>query len=395
MIYQIAKYMEKMVARHLAHKDMIAFAAQDDKPVYSGNPDLLNTISELLPGSGAVALLSASPLFPFAELLLKRAPLQHDLIVPLDTETRTFLHDIPLLRKSGFNPPESDEIAHLLGKRKGIIVEGAGIITTGNFTVEQAYANWSSIYHATFVKYLGDILLEGFILPEEKNLFEKFRIDNLLFSRQQKKTDFRKGELSGKETVVEEMVMTGKWTVESGLVDSFFGNISYFDGKRIFISETAASLDELEGCIDIIPLDNSSTAGITASSELAAHRGIYETCNVRAILHGHPGFSVIMSILCEERENCDIDDCWKDCRRERKINGIPVIAGETGAGGLAETLPRAIAEAGSAIVYGHGVFTAGRRDFGEAFWKLKDIEDSCMKEYFRRFDEKYTARGKT
>jgi ribulose-5-phosphate 4-epimerase/fuculose-1-phosphate aldolase len=64
----------------------------------------------------------------------------------------------------------------------------------------------------------------------------------------------------------------GRYTVEKGYVDSFFGNISYFDGRTIFISQTASSLDELEGHLDPVLLDGSSTAGISASSELPAHR---------------------------------------------------------------------------------------------------------------------------
>ena len=63
----------------------------------------------------------------------------------------------------------------------------------------------------------------------------------------------------------------GKATVDLGLVDSVFGNVSYNLDGALAISQTGAALDDLAGCLDICPLDGSSCAGLTASSELAAH----------------------------------------------------------------------------------------------------------------------------
>ena len=185
------------------------------------------------------------------------------------------------------------------------------------------------------------------------------------------------------------MDRVGRYTVQRGLVDSFFGNISYSNGDLIYISQTASSLDELPGCIDPVPFENSSTVGITASSELVAHRSIFETSSCRAILHGHPRFAVVMSMLCEEKEGCPVKDCWRDCKKVRILGGTPVVAGEIGAGGIAKSVPPVISGPGRAIVYGHGVFTLGRTDFREAFQALVDVENWCRDEYFRRFDAKF------
>ena len=43
-------------------------------------------------------------------------------------------------------------LVELLGQRKGVLVEGVGIIATGSVTVELAYINYSSVYHALFIK---------------------------------------------------------------------------------------------------------------------------------------------------------------------------------------------------------------------------------------------------
>ena len=66
-------------------------------------------------------------------------------------------------------------------------------------------------------------------------------------------------------------------------------------------------------------------------------------------------------------------------------------AGEIGAGGLARNVPPVIGKTGSAIVYGHGVFSIGRADFREAFQALVDVENRCRAEYFRLLDEKIPA----
>ena len=150
------------------------------------------------------------------------------------------------------------------------------------------------------------------------------------------------GPLESSEDILREIAAVGRYTVERGLVDSFFGNISCRTDKLLYISQTAASLDALTGCIDPVPFDNSSTVGITASSELAAHRRIYETSDAKVILHGHPKFSVVMSMLCEEKE-CTITDCWRECPQVRFLGGTPVVAGEIGAGGLAKRVPPVIA----------------------------------------------------
>jgi ribulose-5-phosphate 4-epimerase/fuculose-1-phosphate aldolase len=382
---QIEKYTGKLIADRSAYPEGIAFAAQDDSLISSGEPELSRLAGATLARLNSLALVVARPSLPFADFLVARAPAADSVIVPQDTETRTFLHDIPFLRRKELSQDPSEQIARLLANRKGVIVEGVGIVALGAITVEQAFINYSSVFHSTFVKYLQDILADGFLFPGEREAFQAFRsqwlrplsADGLAF----------KETLSGmKDEILAEIETVGRYTVERGLVDSFFGNISASAGKLIYISQTAASLDELKGCIDPVPTDNSSTTGITASSELLAHRKIFEQTGARVILHGHPKFSVVMSMLCETRD-CPVKDCWKDCPHVRLLGGTPVVAGEIGAGGLAKRVPPVIGASGSAIVYGHGVFTLGREGFGEAFAAMVDVENFCREEYFRRLEQ--------
>lgn len=387
---QIQKYTHKLISDRCAHPERIAFAAQDDVMISQGEPSLAKNAADTLTRLNCLAICVAQPALPFAEFLLRRAASKEHELIPRDTETRTFLHDIPLLRRSELGEQPAAVIAELLGSRKGIIVEGIGIIASGALTVEQAYINWSSVFHSTFIKYLEDVLQDGFRLPGEAEVFESFRKEWLL-PLSVVGLQFRPGPIIDRADILDEITRVGQYTVQRGLVDSFFGNISYSNADLIYISQTASSLDELAGCIDPVPFENSSTVGITASSELVAHRGIFELTGCRAILHGHPRFAVVMSMLCEDSAGCTVKDCWRDCPKVRLLGGTPVVAGEIGAGGIAKNVPPVIGGPGRAIVYGHGVFAIGRTDFREAFQALVDVENWCCTEYFRRFDERYSA----
>jgi len=155
---------------------------------------------------------------------------------------------------------------------------------------------------------------------------------------------------------------------------------------RNIISQTGSSLDELAGCIDPCPLDDSSCTGITASSELVAHNEIYLLTENRAILHGHPKFAVILSMDCDLPDCPNRNLCHIKCTMDRFIHDIPIVPGEVGTGptGLCNTLPPSIKDRRGSIVWGHGLFTAGKSDFNEPFKHLLDIENMCRVEYFNR-----------
>lgn len=389
----IAKYAEKMERDRSVVPGRLGIAAQDDVMISVGAPDLSRLAADVLSRLSCLGVVAAAPSLPFPEFLLRRAPVDAGAIVPLDTETRTFLHDIPIARREELAGDPAAALAARLSNRKGAIAEGVGIVAAGPVTLEQAYIHYSCVFHAAFVKYLLDVLRDGFLLAGEAEAFRAFR-GTYLRPLTAEGLVFRPGPLEDPEEILAEIRAVGRYTVERELVDSFFGNISFRLGGTIFISQTAASLDELSECIDPVPTDNRSTTGITASSELLAHRRIYEATGARAILHGHPKFAVAMSMLCEEK-GCPVKDCWKDCPNVRMLCGAPVVAGEIGAGGLAVRVPPVIDGPGKAIVYGHGVFAIGRDGFGEAFRSMVEVENRCREEYFRRLDARTGRQSKS
>lgn len=385
MLDQFSKYRFKLLRDRIAEPESIRFYRLDDRVIAQRDDEWLPVFVQVFEGLNITALLLACPPLAVADALVASAGTGVDRIVPKDSETKTFHHDFPFLRKEDWQGRSVEvraaRITGCLKKRKAVILEGLGLIGAGSVTVEQAYIAYSTVFHASFLKFCLDILERGFRNDGERNVFGEMRrtwggmvdVSGVALGS---------GPFVHESAVLDEITAAGRATVERGLVDSFFGNISYFDGRTIYISQTASSLDELEGHIDPVPLDRSSTAGLSASSELPAHRAIYQSSDFRAILHGHPKFSVILSMFCEEK-NCAIKDCGRDCRRKRSVCGVPIVPGELGAGGLARTVPPAVRETGTCIVYGHGVFTAGERDFREAFERMVHVENRCREEYFR------------
>jgi hypothetical protein len=137
---QIEKYTRKLLADRAALDGRIAFAVHDDTLLIAGAPGLAQLAGTVLSRLTCLALVAAAPPLPFADFLIARGG-GADRIVPSDTETRTFLHDIPVLRADEIGADPSQRMAELLANRKGIIAEGIGIVATGTITVEQAFIN--------------------------------------------------------------------------------------------------------------------------------------------------------------------------------------------------------------------------------------------------------------
>ncbi|MBZ0157156.1 MAG: class II aldolase/adducin family protein [Alphaproteobacteria bacterium] len=404
MEHLIHKYLNKLEMQGLARREKTVFLALDAERVSNrAEDDEVRTLSSIFDLMNINSLLFAEPDEPYksiiAELIRGFEPslAAGRKIVPMDCETRTFFHDIPVV--NDFSP---EEIARALSRRKSVLVRDRGIVTYGVVTPEQAFVSFSSTCFSTFVKYFYDSLLylwECAGAAKEPN--ESFLINFKRILGHIEGISAPTAGLSLTDTppedgdgIVRMLAEAGRAVVECRLVDSFFGNISYVHENTIYISQTGSSMDELECCIDAVPLDGSSSVGITASSELSAHKNIYQETGHTAILHGHPKFPVIMSMYCL-KEGCDRSLCHKTCREKRYLSGVPVVSGEIGTGptGLMHTVPEAMREGKGAIVYGHGVFTAGDGSFREPFSRLLEIDTACRKEYLSLIDSLLGRRG--
>jgi ribulose-5-phosphate 4-epimerase/fuculose-1-phosphate aldolase len=376
----IEKFENKLIAASLAKKDNIYFGGIIDSVYWNreGNStDELNRIFKIFQPSSLLCAMPAEPYQTIIKFLAKR---NEKLIEPQDCETRTFLHDIPVVPNM-----QAGAVCKNLQKRKGVVLKTGEVISFGSVSPEQAYVNFSSICFACFVKFFSDFLYAKLNGRVDAEYEEVFKIVKDKLPALKKDLPALKGKpLDNSAAIISAMCEVGRKTVEYKLVDSYFGNVSYlFDGS-LFISQTGSSLDELEGCIDACPLDGSSCVGITASSEYSAHLDAVTKNSIDGMLHGHPPFAVIMSLYCEDEDCANKGRCHLDCSKDRSVGGIKIVPGEVGTGkyGLCNTLPPAIKESDGAIVYGHGLFTPVEGDFKSAFENLLKIEQQCRDRYF-------------
>lgn len=378
----VAKYAGKLVSAGLADQGAPLLGGLDADLIWSRKDDLIGLFEEVFAALNINSLLYCRPKEPYASMIDYLATGSNGTIYPRDTETRTFLHDLPVVYDL-----TSDSVVRALERRKSVIVQGGAIVTFGTVSPEQAFVAFSSVCFACFVKFHADFLQmkrKGKVDPEACRILE--RAQPLLQRLSMKPPELLTGPFVSEEEVHAAMIQAGRLTVEHQLVDSFFGNLSYRLGDTLYISQTSSSLEELAGCIDPCRLDGSTATGLTASSELVAHLRIVKETEIRAILHGHPKFPVILSLDCEEEDCEHRAECHTRCPKERSIGDIPIVTGEVGSGkfGLHKTLPPTIKDNRGVIVFGHGLFTASQNDFKDAFANLESIEQDCRDEFLTR-----------
>jgi ribulose-5-phosphate 4-epimerase/fuculose-1-phosphate aldolase len=395
----VKKYSDKLVQAKLGHGTgpcQPLVGGLDDTLVWNRKADETPVLEDVFKRLDINSLVFLRPQEPYSSLmgfLAENAIGSNGLIRPKDCETRTFLHDLPVIEEFC-----ADQIIAALKKRKSVIIapgknnknfKGPAIITHGSVSPEQGFVTISSVCFAVFIKFFTDYLenlQQGLATAHEHRLFDS--IGPFIAPIQKQMPQLIPGPFPDEQRVYSAIIEAGRKTVEYGLVDSYFGNVSYLWNDTLYISQTGSSLDELSGCIDPVPLDGSTSAGLTASSELSAHLETISITDCKAILHGHPKFCVILSMDCDpiEKAACKFNGlCHIKCPKKRFINGTPIVPGEVGTGpfGLCNTLPPALTHSSAAIVYGHGLFTIGN-DFTQAFQTLLEVEDMCYNAYFEK-----------
>ena len=381
-----ARYEQKLIEQNLVEPGDPVFGERDAEILWNRNHPSAAVLEDIFDRLNINALLFSRPAEPYRTIISHLAREASDVIYLKDNETRTFLHDIPVVESLS-----SEAIVQRLQHRKCAIIRDHGIIAYGTVSPEQTFVHFSSVLFSCFVKFFADYLSAALSKTLTRTQIDAFdRVQGHLVPFPDVKPDFKKAPFASPEAVIRAVCEAGKPVVRCGLVDSVMGNISYRFKNTLYISQTGSFLDELEDCIDPCPLDNSSCTGITASSELPTHLQIVKNTPYRAVLHGHPKFSVIMSMICEKEKTCAFaGQCHIKCPEKRFIQNIPVVPGESGAGprAIANTVPQAIRDHQAAIVYGHGVFTAGTEDFNLPFSALCRIERMCRDAYFERLAE--------
>jgi ribulose-5-phosphate 4-epimerase/fuculose-1-phosphate aldolase len=346
--------------------------------------DRIPVLAELADRLSLNTILFARPAEPYHSIVKYLATRGPGPIRPDDSETRTFLVDLPVAPYF-----TTDAMAAELLHRKCVVIPGHGIAVTGKTNVAEAYTNYAAACFACFVKFFSDFIKDARtrrITNQQQHVFNQ-AIQYLppypFFDE-----GLAAGPFKAPDQAIAAIAEAGKKMVSLGLVDACFGNISYRIENILYITRTGTFLDDLEGGIAECPFNGPECKGQRPSSEFPAHREILRSQDIRGVLHGHPPFSVIMSMDCTV--DCDhTGACHQTCPHDRYTMGIPIVPGDVGSGpyGLYTTVPRVIKKNKSAIVYGHGVFTVTKTDFNEALARMVDIERSCRERYFSRLKE--------
>jgi L-fuculose-phosphate aldolase len=170
----------------------------------------------------------------------------------------------------------------------------------------------------------------------------------------------------------------GKKLAASGLVSSRFGNISVRTPGGLLIKKTGVMLDSIESADDVIEVGLRPSPGDReASSETSSHRAIYLATGANAIIHAHPQFAIVESLLC----NGEIKPL--DSEGLPFLGTIPIVDGDSGSKELFDALTRAFASGTVKGVMnrGHGSFAVGP-DLKDCFNTTTMIEHSSKVKYF-------------
>jgi ribulose-5-phosphate 4-epimerase/fuculose-1-phosphate aldolase len=168
------------------------------------------------------------------------------------------------------------------------------------------------------------------------------------------------------------VIEAGKAVSEMGFTETVFGNISTVFDDVLYISTTGSDLKNLENSISYCDLEGKSLNGKNPSSELPSHLRIVKETNSRCVLHAHPFFTIVYSMI-------------------KGINstmfGVPITGGDIGGGenGMVHTVPPYFKEFNIVAVHAHGVFAVDCFDFNgplKSIWKLESL---CRKRYIEKY----------
>ncbi len=175
----------------------------------------------------------------------------------------------------------------------------------------------------------------------------------------------------------QEIAKFGKKLVERGLVEAHSGNISIRSGSKMLITKSGFALDEItENSVVEVYIDKPSSLDSVASSESPIHRAIYKNTPELAIIHAHPPFAVIESLLAGHGTIVPLD-----IEGQHFLHEIPIVCGSPGTPGLAKNILGALEKHNGVIVQSHGTFAAGKT-LEEVYVVTALIEHSCKLKYY-------------
>ncbi len=178
----------------------------------------------------------------------------------------------------------------------------------------------------------------------------------------------------------QEIAKFGRKLVEQGLVSSHFGNISVRVGDYMYITRSGSMLDEItKDDVVRVSVYEPTSLDLIASSEVTAHRMIYQNTSALAIIHDHSPFAVVESLIHREMGKDRIVPI--DSEGSYFLHDIPIVEGGIGTERMARNLAEALQQRKAAVVYSHGVFARGSI-LEDAYVVASMVEHSCKMLYY-------------
>lgn len=158
-----------------------------------------------------------------------------------------------------------------------------------------------------------------------------------------------------------------------GFISSHAGNMSTRVVDRIYITRTSSMLGKLRQK-DVIELNLGQDRSEVpqASSELVVHTAIYQNTSALAIVHAHPPYATLLSMLQDELVPVDAEGKYLFTRIPVVTPG-KAIGSEESAGLVSEQLR----DHKIVLVRGHGSFARGAT-LEEAFMYTTSLESSSF-----------------
>jgi L-fuculose-phosphate aldolase len=180
-----------------------------------------------------------------------------------------------------------------------------------------------------------------------------------------------------------EIAYWGKKLDDAGLVSSRFGNISVRTKNGLMIKRTGVMLGNISGPEDLVEVglypsedDDYDSNESSASTETPSHRAIYLNTNARAVIHAHPKFGIVESLLQKD------EVVPLDTEGLPFLGIIPVVDGATGSQELYDNISKIFATGKykGVLNRGHGSFAVGD-SLADCFNTTAMIEHSCFVKY--------------
>jgi len=175
------------------------------------------------------------------------------------------------------------------------------------------------------------------------------------------------------ERIYQQFREIGRDLYVQGLVSSHGGNISIRVGDRVIIKRRGAMLGRLKPH-DLVEtsIEKNDSGVALASTELLAHRTIYQMTPALAVVHCHPRTAIAFSLSRDEIVPIDNEASYL-------LKKVPVIWEEFASGTpeMAQNLAKTLQQYKIVFLRGHGSFAIGQT-LDEAFHWTSTLEESCQ-----------------